>query len=232
MTASLDLILIRHGNTFNPGEEPVWIGRRSDLPLAEAADGQAGACAAALAAAGLAPAVFYCGPLRRTREFAALVAARLRAAAPLRVDVRLDELDYGAWSGLSKREVIGRFGEEDLLAWESACVWPEGAGWSGSEEETAAEVRAFADDLLAAAENESCAAAVSSNGRLRYFLKLVDGAFAEAVRRRSFSVRTGNLCWLRHDGGAFRLAGWNIDPREFQRVVNGRMVWGGPALGK
>lgn len=56
------ILLARHGNTFGPGDTPVWVGAKEDLPLVESGEAQARALGEALAAAGLTPGRIVCGP--------------------------------------------------------------------------------------------------------------------------------------------------------------------------
>ena len=49
--ARIELLLVRHGNTFSPGDRVSWVGRGEDLPLVESGRAQASALGATLRAA-------------------------------------------------------------------------------------------------------------------------------------------------------------------------------------
>jgi broad specificity phosphatase PhoE len=217
----MDIYLLRHGNTFGPGDKVVWVGKSLDLPLVESGRAQAAACAEALAAAGVKVGAVYCSSLCRTSEYARIVTERLRLEAAPIVDARLDELDYGGWSGLSRDEVLSRFGAEALAGWEKSCLRPANSGWSGSEAQSEAEAREFAAEAVRLGREDEAVLAVSSNGKLRYFLKLAEGAFEARVRRGEFSVKTGNICKLQFVRGCFSVVHWNMTPAEFGALQNG-----------
>ena len=39
--SGVELLLVRHGNTFGPGDAVTWVGAREDLPLVESGEAQA-----------------------------------------------------------------------------------------------------------------------------------------------------------------------------------------------
>ena len=217
---AMQLLLARHGNTFAAGDEVVWVGKRNDLALVERGREQARSLARALARAGKIPTQVRCGPLARTREHAEIIARELSLPAALcTVDERLDELDYGAWSGLSAESIVQRFGPEELDAWRERSVWPRNAGWEGSEAAVKAELHSLVEELAAdAPTSESVVLFVSSNGRLRYFLDLVDGEFDRRVRSQSFAVATGRLCRLDLAPEHKSVRYWNVDPAAAQSL--------------
>ncbi|RBY85945.1 bifunctional RNase H/acid phosphatase [Blastococcus sp. TF02A-26] len=90
--------LLRHGQTEHTPERR--FSGRNDLPLS--AVGRAEAEAAAERAAGLGVDVVVASPLRRTRETAEVVAARL--GLPVLLDDDLVEMDFGDLEGLSADE--------------------------------------------------------------------------------------------------------------------------------
>ena len=93
------IVLARHGQTaFNA--ERRFQGR---LPVPLDATGREQAAALAERAAGHGFAALWCSPLRRARETADVVAARLRLEP--REDERFAETDTGAWTGRSFAEV-------------------------------------------------------------------------------------------------------------------------------
>lgn len=195
------ILLARHGNTFAPGERAVWVGARTDLPLVEEGRRQAERLAASLVAEGFAPARIAAGPLRRTRDFAAILAGVLGGIVA--VDERLRELDYGAWEGLDGAEVAARHGAAALEGWERRLEWP--GNWPEGEAAVTARVAAFLDD---AAAGPSPLLAVTSNGILRVVHRLIQGPPTEGEGK----VRTGAACRLLRENGAWRIAAWDVRP--------------------
>ena len=101
------VILARHGNTFDPGERPVWIGARTDLSLVAKGREQATKIGETLKAANLAPRRVLAGPLKRTRETARLALLAADASVDVEIDSRLSEIDYGIWEGKSSDDIRG-----------------------------------------------------------------------------------------------------------------------------
>ncbi|MFN8758233.1 MAG: histidine phosphatase family protein [Tagaea sp.] len=95
------ILLVRHGNTFAPGETAVWVGARTDLPLVAKGLEQARTFGDAVRGAGLDVGPLRAGPLRRTREF-----VREAFGVAAEIDDRLTEIDYGKWEGRTTEDVI------------------------------------------------------------------------------------------------------------------------------
>ncbi|MFI6443772.1 bifunctional RNase H/acid phosphatase [Kitasatospora sp. NPDC050543] len=120
-------VLLRHGETHLTPEKRFSGSGGSDPELSEKGRWQAERAAAALAARGSVQAV-VCSPMRRARETAETVAARL--GLEVRIEEGLRELDFGAWEGLTFAEVQERH-PVDLQAWlASAKAKPTGSSES------------------------------------------------------------------------------------------------------
>ena len=226
------LLLVRHGNTFGPGETPVWVGARTDLPLVARGEEQARALGTALRDAGIVPRRLIAGPLQRTRRHLEIAAATAGLAEPVTVDKRLIEIDYGAWEGRSNAEIAAQPGGQAAMdRWARESIWPDDAGWSPSAAAIAARLRALADQITAsgvAAGSDEAApppttVVCSSNGVLRYALALVLGGLDRAVAEGTAKMATGALAQLSYRGapghraaagsaGAWRLDFWNRQP--------------------
>ncbi|TIP18397.1 histidine phosphatase family protein [Mesorhizobium sp.] len=208
----MKLILSRHGNTFESGAKVMWVGRKTDLPLTAEGCRQAEHLGNALSRAGAMLRGVYCGPLRRTRRYAEIVANQIGGTLSPCVDSRLTEIDYGAWEGLTSHEIIVQFGREELEAWEHSSVWPASSGWSPSETSLAHGASAFVEDLARTHGDDSVILAVTSNGVLRYFLRLAENAPNEKTGGRPGKVATGNISILESRDGNCRIHAWNIAP--------------------
>ena len=123
----MQLILSRHGNTFAPEDKSVWAGTSNDLPLVQKGLEQAETLAAALIANQIRPKTIYCSPLQRTKIYAQIVIDRLKLSYKPIVDQRLNEIDYGDWTGLTNEEVAAKFGQEDLELWTKHSLWQKQA---------------------------------------------------------------------------------------------------------
>lgn len=183
--------VVRHGDTFRPGEEPRRIGARTDLPLVASGRTQAHRLAAAFAGT----AIDRCltSPLLRTRQTAAIVVPKLQAESA----EWLREIDHGPDEGMTQSAVRNRLGDAALLAWEARAVAPD--GWIV---DAAYRVEAWRSFFATA---RGTTLLVTSNGAARFALlalgkppaKLRTGAFGEIV-----------------DG---RIVAWDIRPDEAMR---------------
>ncbi|WP_374202069.1 histidine phosphatase family protein [Streptomyces sp. AC550_RSS872] len=138
------LVLLRHGETLLTPERRISGSGGSNPGLSPAGRRQARAAADALAHRGAVEAVVT-SPMRRCRETAQCVAARLGLS--VRIDRDLREADFGAWEGLTFAEVRERY-PDDLSAWLASPETPP----SGAEEtmhQVARRVTAVRDGLLA-----------------------------------------------------------------------------------
>lgn len=208
----MKVIFSRHGNTFSAIDPVIWVGATQDLALVDSGILQAKCLAQALQKAGIHPKAVYCGPLKRTYDYASIVLKQLDSRMKPIVDTRLNEIDYGNWSGLSNTQ-IQELGEgEELSAWENLSVWPKIAGWEGSPAHMIKEIREFSNDLITQYESTDTILVVTSNGRLRYFLKLIPGLFEQHVQNKQFKVATGNICLLNYENQKWQMKFWNKKP--------------------
>ena len=203
------LLLARHGNTFEHGDKVVWVGARTDLALTAKGREQAAALGEGLQPIRSAITRIVSGPLSRTREHAAIAAQVLGSHQRVEVDERLREIDYGLWEAKSTDEIQALGGADELKAWDERGFWPASPGWTPDENIIAANAVELAHELSASLINDDVALLVSSNGILRFFLKLVPGAFEALATNRGLKVATGNVCALRYEGGTWRVAFWN-----------------------
>ncbi len=197
------VLLARHGNTFGPGDTPVWVGAKEDLPLVESGEAQAAALGEALAANRLVPARLICGPLRRTRRAAEIVAGLTGFAGQTEIDTRLTEIDYGSWGGKSNDQIITEFGQDALDCWDKRHTRPDGVDWSPTDDVLKANALAAMAD---AAQTDGLAVVITSNGILRYMHAALSGDDGNA------KVKTGNLCGAQLAGTTGSRLFWNEKP--------------------
>jgi probable phosphoglycerate mutase len=150
---------VRHGQTASSARR-AYSGR-SDIPLTELGREQAGRAGGRLAGAGVD--AVCSSPLRRAIDTARAIAHA--TAAPLTVDERLAEVDYGPLEGLDRDRAGERFGD----AYENWRSDPFGSPVPGMEPLDAAleRARSATADALAAFERPVL---VSHQGTLRLVL--------------------------------------------------------------
>lgn len=204
----MQLILARHGNTFGPGDTPVWVGAREDLPLTGQGQVQSARFGFALKEAGIVPARIIAGPLQRTATGAGLAAAECGFSGQIEIDTRLREIDYGSWGGRSDAEIAAEWGEQAIGDWRERSIVPDGAGWTPAPDVIASNARGVLSDITASASDGDTVLLVSSNGILRYFHPLIGGTPAAGEAK----MRTGHWSVATYTAGTWSLHGWNMPP--------------------
>ena len=196
------ILLARHGNTFGPGDTPVWVGAREDLPLVESGEAQARALGEALRDASLVPGRILCGPLKRTRRAAEIVASLTGFDGEIRIDERLKEIDYGSWGGKSNAQIEAEFGADALETWDRHHRRPAGVDWTPDENT----LKANALSVMQDAAQVPLTLVVTSNGILRYRHAALTGPDGNA------KVKTGHVCAADVEQGTGKRLFWNEKP--------------------
>ncbi|MGW4834979.1 bifunctional RNase H/acid phosphatase [Streptomyces globisporus] len=194
--APATLVLLRHGETALTPEKRFSGSGGTDPELSPVGRGQAERAAEHFAALGTVQEIVS-SPLRRCRETAAAVAARL--GLDVRIDESLRETDFGAWEGLTFAEVRERYGD-DLTAWlASPDTAPTGGGESFAE---VAERIAAARDRLVARYAGRTVLLVTHVTPIKTFVRLALGAPPEALFRMELSAASISTVAYYGDGNA------------------------------
>ncbi|MEV0263999.1 bifunctional RNase H/acid phosphatase [Streptomyces sp. NPDC050617] len=189
-------VLLRHGETALTPQKRFSGSGGDDPELSAAGRRQADAAATALAARGTVEAVVS-SPLRRCRQTAETVAARL--GLDVRIDDGLRETDFGAWEGLTFAEVRERH-PDDLDAWlGSAKAAPTGGG-----ESFAAVARrvALSRDKLIARYAGRTVLLVTHVTPIKTLVRLALGAPPESLFRMELSAASLSAVAYYGDGNA------------------------------
>ncbi|MEU0623019.1 bifunctional RNase H/acid phosphatase [Streptomyces rubiginosohelvolus] len=194
--APATLVLLRHGETALTPEKRFSGSGGTDPELSAVGRGQAERAAGHFAALGTVEEIVS-SPLRRCRETAAAVAARL--GLDVRIDESLRETDFGAWEGLTFGEVRERYGD-DLTAWlASPDTAPTGGGESFAQ---VAERVAAARDRLVARYAGRTVLLVTHVTPIKTFVRLALGAPPEALFRMELSAASISTVAYYGDGNA------------------------------
>ncbi|MFD4021840.1 bifunctional RNase H/acid phosphatase [Streptomyces sindenensis] len=194
--APATLVLLRHGETALTPEKRFSGSGGTDPELSAVGRGQAERAAEHFAALGTVQEIVS-SPLRRCRETAAAVAARL--GLDVRIDEGLRETDFGAWEGLTFGEVRERYGD-DLTAWlASPDTAPTGGGESFAQ---VAERVAAARDRLVARYAGRTVLLVTHVTPIKTFVRLALGAPPEALFRMELSAASVSTVAYYRDGNA------------------------------
>ncbi|MFJ4889862.1 bifunctional RNase H/acid phosphatase [Streptomyces sp. NPDC088788] len=196
MGAPATFVLLRHGETPLTPQKRFSGSGGSDPSLSDVGRQQAERAARALAARGTIQAV-VASPLARTRETAAVVAARL--GLDVTIEDGLRETDFGAWEGLTFGEVRDRY-PDDMNAWlGSPDVEPTGGGESfAATAHRMAETR----DRLTAAYAGRTVLLVTHVTPIKTLVRLALGAPPESLFRMELSAASLSAVAYYADGNA------------------------------
>jgi len=179
--APATFILLRHGETALTPEKRFSGSGGSDPVLSEAGRHQAARAAEAFAARGAVQEIVS-SPLRRCRETAEAVAARL--GLRVHIEEGLRETNFGVWEGLTFGEVRERY-SSDLTAWlASPDAAPTGGGESFAE---VAERVSQTRDRLIARHAGRTALLVTHVTPIKTLVRLALGAPPESLFRMELS---------------------------------------------
>lgn len=185
------VIIVRHGNTFDPGETVRRVGRGTDLPLSPSGQTQAKALFRHFAGTGFDRIVS--SPLRRTRQTAEAI-----TAGDILFDDRLLEIDYGPDEGQPETAVIARLGKDALQRWDNDAIPPR--DWIVDPEA----LRTDWVDLLD--QSEGTTLIVTSNGIARFVLDVATDGGAER------KLKTGAYGVVQERDSGWHVTEWNVRP--------------------
>ncbi|SOB84428.1 bifunctional RNase H/acid phosphatase [Streptomyces sp. 1331.2] len=189
-------VLLRHGETPLTPEKRFSGSGGSDPELSDKGRWQAERAAEALAARGSIQAV-VASPMRRTRQTAETVAARL--GLEVRYEDGLREVDFGDWEGLTFAEVRERY-PDDLSAWlGSAKAKPTGSAESFT---TLTHRAGVARDKIIARYAGKTVLVVSHVSPIKTLVRLAIGAPPDSMYRMELSA--ASICAVQYyaDGNA------------------------------
>lgn len=194
--APATFVLLRHGETALTPQKRFSGSGGTDPELSAVGRGQAEHAADAFAARGTVQEIVS-SPLRRCRETAGVVAARL--GLEVRIEDGLRETDFGAWEGLTFGEVRERYGA-DLDAWlASAKAAPTGGGESFAE--VARRVAATRDRLVTRYAGRTVLV-VTHVTPIKTLVRLALGAPPESLFRMELSAASVSAVAYYADGNA------------------------------
>lgn len=201
------LIIVRHGNTFRPGETPTRVGSATDLPLVE--EERARFAGKFIAAHYPAPDRILAAPLLRTRSTAELLCQELATPPIVELDNRFVEIHYGPDENKTEHDVEHRLGllalkQQGLLAdttadaeilaagamviekWNTHATLP--AGWQADIPAICTAWHELAESIK---EGETVVV-VSSNGTIR-FAPVITGNYSKFCEQFDLKVATGSV---------------------------------------
>lgn len=196
------LYIIRHGNTFDPGDTVTRVGARTDLPLSVSGREQARKLAEHFA--GIRFSAALCSILTRTRQTARSILSQRTDSPALLIAPFLTEIDYGPDENQPEEVVAARLGPA-LEAWDRDGTPPP--GWLVDVETIKEGWRALLS-RAALLPADASALVVTSNGIARFLPDVVD-KLPDALDRK---LKTGAWGELSVTSSGNELLSWNQRP--------------------
>ncbi|MBP9726565.1 MAG: histidine phosphatase family protein [Gammaproteobacteria bacterium] len=212
----ITLLVARHGNTFDPGDIILRVGKQTDLPLSNSGRKQAQNLGHFLQEKYPKIDHVIVSQLQRTQQTAAEALPGVR----FEINPFLDEIDYGVDDGKAESEVIQRIGEQALKQWEERGIPPQ--GWKVEPEKIIQDWQEFAQCLVdknkvgksgaSSFQRNTTVLVVTSNGIARFAPLIVE----EASIKNLPKMKTGAVsCFQFTQERSWALDYWNFSPVEY-----------------
>lgn len=204
------LIIVRHGNTFGPGDVVTRVGL-TDLPLVESGLEQGRQLGRYLKQSGLLPDVIFTSHLKRTQQTAEQAQKEMGTSLKPETLTIFNEIDYGPDENKPEDHVVARLGKPALEAWDANGVVPD--GWNVDPQAIIANWKNFGSDILKKYTGKTVMV-VTSNGIARFAPHLT-GDFDTFRQQHAIKISTGAVCLFDNtDGTNWVCTGWNIKPKD------------------
>lgn len=200
------LLIIRHGNTFGPDEEPRRVGCRTDIPLVASGIEQVKALGNFIKKEKLIPDYICASELQRAQETAHVMIRTAGADLTVETDKTFNEIDHGPDENKTEPEIIERLGKKALEDWNEFGVVPD--GWKVDPRAVQQSWIDFANETLEQREGKlTCV--VSSGGVIRFAPILLDDGLPDGAGAK---VKTASMGLFEHDGNEWHHVFWNKRP--------------------
>lgn len=198
------VIIARHGNTFEKGETPRRVGSKTDIPLVEKGFQQGKYIGLYLKHINWTPDLILHGPLLRHIQTTEEAIKAAHWSTKPQLEKSLDEIDYGPDENKTDDDVNNRLGKEALEKWDQSGAVP--AGWNVNPEA----IKQGWKSLFSKLENSNHQRIliITSNGTARFALSVLENDPGEFLK-----LGTGKLGRIELSDEIYTLKGWNIDPR-------------------
>ncbi|MDR1593617.1 MAG: histidine phosphatase family protein [Prevotellaceae bacterium] len=219
------LVIVRHGNTFAPGQTPTRAGAYTDIPLVE--EDKSRNAAKYLLNKNIIPDRIFAAPLQRTMQTANLIINEMKLNTVVVPDNNFTEIDYGEdenkteeqvrqrlgleyvknnnLSGdVSENEITG-YGKAVIDLWNTKAIVPQ--GWNVDVEGIISSWKRFAKHIK---DNET-ALICTSNGIIRFAPHILDDVDAkDFVNKHSLKVATGSVSIFKTVDNVWKCVEWNV----------------------
>lgn len=225
------LIIVRHGNTFRPGETPTRVGGQTDLPLVE--EYRSRAIGRYLFEHDIIPDKTYAAPLQRTMGTVSLILEEMLLSLNPIPEQNFTEIDYGPDENKTEDEVMIRLGllyleknnlpsnisKEEIIAhgkkaidlWNDEAIVPD--GWIVNVPQIIQSWKKFAENIGDGETVLLC----TSNGVIRFAPHILDISYADFCKQHDLKVATGSISVFKYKEGKWICTEWNLKPYNMYR---------------
>jgi len=209
------LIIVRHGNTFGPGQIPTRVGSETDLNLVESHRGSS--VGKYLKNNNLIPDVVFTSPLKRCTQTAQQALDTLEIERELLIDDTFIEINYGPDENKTEEEVMLRLGKGDIKVgqkvidkWNEEALLPN--GWNVDLDMIIKNWKNFTSRIASEYQGQTIML-VSSNGVIR-LAPHITGNFKKFADEYEIKVATGSVSIFELEDGEenWKCSEWNSKP--------------------
>jgi probable phosphoglycerate mutase len=197
------LLIIRHGNTFNPDEPARRVGCKTDLPLTQSGIEQAKLLGHYLKKNNLKPNAVYASELQRAQQTAQIMLHAAGLPEHIQTDKTFNEIDHGPDENKTDADIIERIGEQALNDWAEFGVVPD--GWIVDPRAVQQSWLDFAHQCVSDRQGD-LTIVVSSGGIIRFAPVILPDPIENP------KVKTASMSMLLHDGENWSCDFWNKRP--------------------
>jgi probable phosphoglycerate mutase len=221
------LVIVRHGNTFAPGQTPVRAGARTDIPLVE--EYKSRNAGKYLLKKGIIPDRVVAAPLQRTLQTAILIINEMNLKMLAVTDKSFTEIDYGEDESKTEEQVkyrlgmeyvknnnlsgnftvneIAGYGDITINLWNTRAIVP--SGWNVDVDAVIMSWKNFANSI----PDSETALICTSNGIIRFAPHILnDPDYRDFGNRYDLKVSTGSVSIFKTVGNVWKCMEWNTKP--------------------
>ena len=203
----ITLLIARHGNTFDPGDTILRVGKQTDLPLSHSGRDQARKLGIFLRGKYQKIDQVFVSSLKRTQETASIALPN----STFEINPIFDEIDYGLDDGKPESQVVERIGQEALKQWEEFGVAP--VEWRVDPEKIMQDWQDFARNCVGQYSSDATILVVTSNGIARFSPSIVGASDARPSLIPSLKMKTGAISSFQFtQEQGWQLVFWNCLP--------------------
>jgi len=204
------LVLLRHGNTFDCGEKATWVGQGSPKSLSKSGKEQAERLVKAIKTLISGEIEIRTGPEPKQREFASQIATGFPRTRAMEVDYDFPDVHFGDWEGRTTNEILKMESRFELELWHYNGIWPVRARWTPSESVFFQTVQTYICRINnISVSYEVIPFVVCTNVQLHAIWKLSEDKTKgnDSLRK----VATSKACVIDVSCGNFWIRTWNVD---------------------